>query len=131
VGMIRISILFFLLLFSCINKKQEPNFRLKLLDLIVKESNGFKIEFPDLYDSIAIDIGTGKLESSIIVKDLRLKGFNLLTCSRGNYPPLGPRIISFEMRKSNCNCIVNKIYYSTISENSFRISESIECIMKN
>ncbi|WP_264510566.1 hypothetical protein [Flavobacterium sp. N1719] len=118
----------FLLTISCSKEiKNRSDFEDNVINLILEKPNGKQIEFPEIYDSLAKRIPDQKDEKLLLVEKLKLRGFKIINSGRGNYPPLGPRIVIVTMKKDNCECEVSKIYYSTISENEFKMTESISC----
>jgi hypothetical protein len=116
-------------LFLSCNKSKElkPNFIDKTLDLIIENSNGESIEFPDLYTNLTNKIDDDKDEKLKLVEKLKLKGFKIVNWGRGNNPPTGPRIVSVSLRKEECECEVTKIYYFTVSESEYKMTEKIKC----
>lgn len=113
---------------SC-NKSKELklDFIDKTIDLVIENSNGESIEFPDLYTNLTNKIDDDKDEKLKLVEKLKLKGFKVVNWGRGNNPPIGPRIVSVTLRKEECECEVTKIYYSTISESEYKMTEKIKC----
>ena len=101
-----LTILVVVLFISC-SKKQDSNDA--LLDFIMEKQNGKYIEFPELYNQLANKIPDDKNEKLILVEKLKNKGFEVKSYGRGNYPPLGPRIISVKLKSKNCECEVDKI----------------------
>lgn len=101
----------------------------KIISLVVENANDKFIEFPDLYSELYPLIPDDENESLKIVDFLKFKGFETSNWGRGNYPPLGPRIISITLNKGNCECQVDKIYYNTNSEN-FLATERVKCKLK-
>lgn len=113
---------------SCSEKeKTNLDFEDKVIDLVIENSNGKPIEFTEIYDSLAKNFPEDKSEKLMLVEKLKLKGFKIINWGRGNYPPLGPRIIVVTLKKEDCECEVAKIYYSTISESEFIMTERINC----
>lgn len=83
------------------------------------------LEFFDLYpilDSIASD----KYENSILVDLLKTKGFKVINWGRGNWME-GPRILNFTLSNQQCECQVDKLYYSTEQERKYKVTERIKC----
>lgn len=83
------------------------------------------LEFIDLYptlDSIASD----KYESLILVDSLKTKGFQVIEWGRGNWME-GPRIVSFTMSDQQCECQVDKLYYSIDQKGKYKVTERIKC----
>jgi hypothetical protein len=120
-----VSFFIFICFLSCRN--QNDSFKAKLIDIIIQEKNGQVLEFPELYDSLANNTAFNRPEISFLVEDLKKRGFILIDSGYGNYPPIGPRIVSYDLKKGSCKCTVNKIYYSTRSVSQYRVSESIKC----
>lgn len=124
-------ILFLLILssfFSC--KSDHENFEYAILELVIQRSNGKAVQFNDLYSSyISHDslYSAHFIEKPKLVEILNKKGFKIVDNGRGNFPPLGPRIISYTLIRDNCQCEVSKIYYYTITKDLYSISESIDC----
>ena len=116
------------LIISC-TQKNEPKsgFEDKIIDLVIENANGKSIEFPEIYDSLTKNIPEDNVEKLILVEKLKSKGFKVINSGRGNYPPLGPRIVIFTLKKENCECEVAKIYYSTISDSVYNMTERISC----
>ena len=129
-----ISFFILLILISCVNREKKEKieklfdaFYEKTLDDIIEKSNGQSIEFRDLYQELADKIPDDKDEKLILVQKLKTRGFEVTNYERGNYPPLGPRIIIVNMKKKNCECEVSKKYYSTNSDSLYRMSETVNC----
>lgn len=83
------------------------------------------IEFIDLYpvlDSIAPE----KHEKLVIVDSLKMKGFDITNWGKGNWVG-GPRIVSFTMSNQQCECQIDKLYYSTEQEGKYRVTERLKC----
>jgi hypothetical protein len=99
----------------------------KILELIINSDSSDCIEFPSLYSKLSNKIPNDSNENLIIASYLKSIGFKVTEWGRGNYPPLGPRIVSLTLVKENCKCTVDKIYYSTISDTLFSVSERIKC----
>lgn len=120
-----------ILFFSCCGKpkKQQIDFNEKVVDFAIEISNDKFIELPNLYDSLSKEIvPKDEDENLILVQILKKKGFELKDWGRGNHP-LGPRIISLKLKKENCECEVQKIYYSTddLPREVYKTTESIRC----
>ncbi|WP_430817552.1 hypothetical protein [Carboxylicivirga sp. RSCT41] len=85
------------------------------------------IEFVDLYpmlDSIASD----KYESLVLVDSLKMKGFKVTNWGRGNWME-GPRIVSITMLNEQCECKIDKLYYSTDQVGKYKVTERIKVKM--
>lgn len=117
----------FLFLSCSKSKPLKSSFIDKTLDLVIENSNEESIEFPDLYADLTNKIPDDKDEKLKLVEKLKLRGFNVINWGRGNNPPIGPRIISVTLKKEECECEVTKIYYSTISESEYKMTEKIKC----
>ncbi len=120
--------------FACNNKndsthktiyKQDINE--KVLDLVIENCYNELIELPNIYDSIATVIPQDKVEKLILVEKLKSKGFRVTDWGHGNHPPLSPRIVSIKLNNGICECEVDKIYYKTISDSLYSMSERIKC----
>jgi hypothetical protein len=120
----KLFLLSVLTLCSC-SKKQDQ--KLTLLDVITENRDGTTVEFPYLYTELVNELPEDEDENLILVEKLKMKGFKVTNWSRGNNPPLGPRIVDVRLRNKNCECEVAKIYYYTISDSSFLRSERIRC----
>ena len=144
-----ISILTIIFLFGCNNKQGtfDNNDNIKTTDNSEKEQfdNGLdykkvnqtyldtlmiqicsteNIEIIDLYpilDTIASD----KMEKLILVDKLKTKGFKVKDWGRGNWQD-GPRIISFKMTDTHCECQIDKLYYSTENKDTLIVTTLIE-----
>jgi hypothetical protein len=95
------------------------------IDQIIMSCNSEEIEFKDLYvepTQILID----STEFSIIAEYLKSKGFVVTDFGRGNWP-LGPRIVSQKLVYKDCNCQVDKLYYSPNLDDRFKTTERIIC----
>jgi hypothetical protein len=99
-----------------------------IIELLIKEDSSDYIEFPELYPVLKNRIQSDENEILLIAEYLKSKGFKVSDWGRGNYPPLGPRIISITLIKGNCKCIVDKIYYSTTIDTLYTVSERIKCL---
>lgn len=83
------------------------------------------VELIDLYpvlDSISSD----KDERLLLVDSLKSRGFKVTKSARGNWME-GPRIVSFTMTSQQCECEVDKLYYSTSQVEKYRVTERIKC----
>ena len=125
----KIQLLIALVLFFSCTEKQKSNsdFYDKVLSVVIENSNGKPVEFPELYDTLADTIAGDKYEKLKLVEKLKTKGFKITDWGRGNYPPLSSRIIIVTMQKEDCKCEVAKIYYSTISGFKYSMTERISC----
>lgn len=99
-----------------------------VVDFAITNKNGQAIELPQLYDSLVTTLPADSLEKSILAEALAKKGFEKVDWGRGNYPPLGPRMVLWTLQKGHCRCEVGKIYYSTIADNLFEVRERIHCM---
>ncbi|HEY0654914.1 MAG TPA: hypothetical protein VGD65_17370 [Chryseosolibacter sp.] len=113
----------------------DKDFIDKLLDLAIqttseKYSPDEYVQLTNLYDSLAHAIPEDKDEKIILVERLKQRGFNMIEYGRGNFPPLGPRIVIVDLRKGDCSCSVSKIYYATVHDNTWQMAEGIHCKRK-
>lgn len=124
-------LIFSIILFSCDEKlkDQSTDFNEKIVDFTIKNSNDKFIELPNLYDSLSKQImQKDEDEKLILVQILKKKGFEIINWGRGNHP-LGPRIITLTLKKDNCECEVDKIYYSAdnLPDSIYVTTERIKC----
>jgi hypothetical protein len=123
----------FLISISCSQRQSsDKDFIDKLLDLATatssEEYRGEEyVQLTNLYDKLAHDIPEDKDEKLILVERLKQRGFEVTHRGRGNFPPLGPRIVIVELKKENCVCEVNKIYYATVADTLYQQAEGINC----
>ena len=120
-----ISILFF----SCHEKPNTipQNFNEKVVDFVIENANNKFIELPNLYDSLSKKIVTKEEnEKLILVQILKKKGFKVTNWGRGNHP-LGPRIVVLNLKKDNCECEVQKIFYANETDEIYATTERIKC----
>ncbi len=123
-----IAFIVFLFLISCSEKqKTNRNFTDQIIDVTIETSSGESIEFPQLYDSLTYKIADDNDEKVKLVEKLKAKGFKVTNSGRGNFPPLGPRIVCVTLKKSDCECEVAKIYYSTTNDSLYQMAERIKC----
>jgi hypothetical protein len=128
-----LAIMLLVILTSCSPQHSlEKDFIDQLLDLSTGTSSeeylgGEYIQLTNLYDTLAHNIPEDKDEKLVLVERLKKRGFEITNWGRGNFPPLGPRIVIVELKKENCICEVSKIYYSTIEETAYQIAEGINC----
>ncbi|GEP52774.1 hypothetical protein FNO01nite_34460 [Flavobacterium noncentrifugens] len=109
--------------------KNEPKkFDEKIVDFIIENSSNKYLELENLYDSLPHKILNDVNEKLILVQILKTKGFTVINWGRGNHP-LGPRIVSITLKNAECECEVDKIYYSTdaLPEEIYKITERIKC----
>lgn len=107
-------------------KGEKENFVNKSLQFIIENKDNQYIEFPFIHQNISEGI---PMKSHLILDSLlKKKGFHELSSGRGNYPPRGPRILSKVLKKVDCYCEVNLIYYSTVFENKYEMAERIKCM---
>jgi coenzyme F420-reducing hydrogenase gamma subunit len=112
---------------SCSEKKErKSDFEDQVLDLVIENSNGKPVEFPELYDKLVVTIPVDDKEKLKFVEKLKAKDFKVINWGRGNHI-LGPRIIIITLKKEDCECEVAKIYYSTVSETVYNITERVSC----
>ena len=122
-------------LFSCketVETESESNddYNERLIDFIISNRNGTYLELNDLYNSTTNTINNEDDENLKLVEILKSKGFKIVEFGRGNYPPLGPRIVSFYLEKDRCKCQVDKIYYYTTITETYSNTERIKCFWK-
>lgn len=84
------------------------------------------MEFTDLYPRIH-SISDDTHESLQLVQTLKKSGFEIKDWGRGNFQS-GPRIVSFTMQKDSCKIRVDKLYYSTDTVGTFRVTERIKLV---
>ncbi|MFT3796512.1 hypothetical protein [Flavobacterium sp.] len=125
--LIFISVFFF----SCNEKtkKQSTEFNEKVVDFAIENSNDKFIELEDLYDLKSKEIvSKDEDEKLILVQILKKKGFTITNWGRGNHP-LGPRIVVLNLKKDNCECEVQKTYYSSdaFPGEIYKTTEKIKC----
>ena len=113
-----------------LNTPDLPNTVDQLLGRIIQNADGTAVEFPDLYNGPVSSIPDDKDEKLILVGKLKEKGFEVTDWGRGNNPPLGPRIIHITLKKADCECEVNKYYYSTTVDTVYTVRESVVCKRK-
>jgi hypothetical protein len=123
---------FILILAACSPNTKEKSvvsqtFEEQTVNFITETKSNETIELPNLYDSLTTQIVEDSLERLKLAEILKRKGFKEINWGRGNYPPLGFRIISLTLKKDSCFCLVNKIYYATITKDVFQMSEQIRC----
>jgi len=111
------------------NKSTSANkdFIQNIIDFAIEHKDNKTIELPFLYDSLVSHIPEDSSEKLLLAEALKKKGFKVIAGGHGNYPPRGPRVISLILRKNNCVCEINKIYYSTVSDTLFEVAERIKC----
>jgi hypothetical protein len=89
--------------------------------------SGELVEFPGLYDTLSHYIPEDNEEKLILVEKLKERGFELMDYGRGNFPPLGARIVIVDLIKGDCHCSVRKVYYATVAEDAWQMAEAISC----
>jgi hypothetical protein len=124
-------LIFSVILFSCNDKPKNEsiNFNEKIVNFAIKNSNDKFIELPNLNDSLSKQIVLKEEDEKLILfQILKMKGFKIINWGRGNHP-LGPRFIALTLKKDNCECEVDKIYYSTDSfpDSIYSTTERIKC----
>ncbi len=107
--------------------QENKNFIDKTIDFLISEKSNQNIEFFDLYDNLQTEILEDDKEKLILVEKLKNRGFVIEDYGRGNYPPVGARIVIVKMRRKECKCEIAKIYYYTTIDNFFEIRERIKC----
>jgi hypothetical protein len=125
-----IPLLFLCLVFSCGQKQQvekPTDFSDKVIEFVIENKSDQAIEIDGLYDSTIDDIPEDKDEKLLLAEKLKTKGFKVKTSGRGNYPPIGERIVTLTLQKGDCECEVSKIYYHTIFESTYIRKERIHC----
>jgi hypothetical protein len=124
-------LIFSVFLFSCNNKPKNKtiDFKEKIVDFAIQNSNDQYIELPNLYDSISKQlVPKDEDEKLLLAQILKKKGFKITNWGRGNHP-LGPRFIALTLKKDSCECEIDKIYYSTdnVPDSIYTITEKIKC----
>jgi len=115
-------------LFCCCHEPEsDKDFVDDVIDLIIQSSTGEAVQFPYLYSQLAHTISDDKEEHIILVEKLKHRGFMVTNWGRGNFPPLGPRIIHVELKKENCICSITKAYYATTTDALYQMVEGISC----
>ena len=109
------------------NRAQNPQFLEKVLDFAIEVRGGNLLQIPHLYTKLATTIPFDGDESLLMAEALKRRGFKVVHWGRGNYPPLGVRIVSLTLNKGDCNCRVDKIYYKTDFAFTYEMSERISC----
>jgi hypothetical protein len=123
----------FPLLAGCGSQHQRgQDFIERILDLTTttvstKYEPGEYVQFTNLYDTLVHSIPEDKDEKLILVERLKKRGFKITNSGRGNFPPLGPRIVMVELTDGSCVCEVSKIYYSTTTDTLYQMAEGINC----
>lgn len=126
-------LILFLISVACSRQQtSDKDFVDKLLDIATATSSNEYlgeeyVQLTNLYDRLAVDIPEDKDEKLILVERLKQRGFEVTDWGRGNFPPLGPRIVIVEVKKGNCVCEVSKIYYSTVTDTLYQRAEGINC----
>jgi hypothetical protein len=125
-------ILISVIIFSCNDRtkkvlKSQDNSVENIVNYVTSTKDNLMIELPNLYDSLTNHIIEDSTERLILVEALKKRDFKVIDWGRGNYPPLGPRIVSIKMKKGDCFCQIDKIYYKTISDSLFQMTERIRC----
>ena len=123
-------LLVFLLLISCTETKEHDSradFNEKILDFVVENSEDIYVELPEIYNATSNNIPNDKDEKIFLAQKLKDKGFKVTGWGRGNYPPSGPRIIMLTLKKGNCECEVDKVYYATLFDSEYVMTERIKC----
>lgn len=128
----KISILFVLLAMNCFSQSKKTNvakdFTDKTVDFVIENSDDKFIELPDLYNQIRTEIGTDDKEKLILAEKLKQRGFTQTDWRGGNnngFP--SPRIIQVSLKKADCECQIEKVYYITINEGEYTMTERIKC----
>jgi len=98
-----------------------------IVDYVTSTKDNLIIELPTLYDSLTNHVTEDSTERLILVEALKKRDFRVINWGRGNFPPLGSRIVSITMKKGNCFCQIDKIYYKTISDSLLLMTERIRC----
>jgi hypothetical protein len=114
----------------------DKDFIDKLLDLTTETSSdeysgAEYVQLTNLYDTLAHTIPEDKDEVLLLAERLKKRGFEVTNRGRGNFPPLGPRIVIVELKKGNCLCEVSKIYFATVDDNAYQMAEGISCKRTN
>lgn len=82
-------------------------------------------EVIDLYP-ILDSIPNDEHENLVLVDSMKRKGFRITNSSQGNWIE-GPRIVSFALSNSQCDCQIDKLYHSTEMSKAYRVTERIKC----
>lgn len=118
------------LAFSCSNHQEAKTsnaFADKLIDFMIENKENQSVEMDNLYPATIDSIPEDQDEKLVLAEKLKAKGFKVIQAGRGNYPPLGARIVSLTLQKDDCECEVSKIYYLTTFESTYIRKERINC----
>lgn len=98
-----------------------------IVNYVTSARDNLMVELPELYDSLTTHISDDTTERIILVEALKKRDFRIIEWGRGNYTPLAPRIVSVKMKKGDCFCQIDKIYYKSISDSLYQMTERIRC----
>lgn len=124
------SVILLSLLFSCSRpqeSKTNKEFTDKLLNFIIENKDNQSVELDGLYDTTIDHIPEDKDEKLVLAEKLKARGFIVTDSGRGNFPPIGARIVNLTLKKDLCECEVSKIYYLTTFESTYVMKEKISC----
>lgn len=126
-----LALVLLFILSACAHRPQKSkgDFAEKLVDFVVANADTVEdklIELPHLYNSLVSEIPQGSNEKIVLAELLESKGFEVVTWGRGNFP-YGARMISLTLKKGDCECRVDKMYYDTVDSGYYAIRERIQC----
>jgi hypothetical protein len=127
----KIALIFLMIFSNFISSAQQSenkeDFTEKILNFVISNMDDESVELENLYDGTTERIFDDNNEKLVLVEKLKKRGFKQVNFERGNFPPLGARIVNITLKKDDCECEVSKIYYFTTSDNVFITKEKIRC----
>jgi hypothetical protein len=106
---------------------EANDFVSEVVDLAIRLKNDQPLELSTLSDSLVSELPVDSVETLILAEELKRKGFTVVDWGRGNFLPNGVRIVTLRLVKDDCQCTINKMYYSTVEDNMYQIREAISC----
>ncbi len=114
--------------FSC-NQNHSSNsslFEERIVNEAIELRNGRIIELRDIYPALTDSIPEASNDTAILAAILKKKGFKTVNSGWGNFLH-GPGMITFSLKKDDCECEVGKYYYRQTEAGLFLVTESIYC----
>lgn len=87
-----------------------------------------ELEFVDLYTPINV-VAENKTDKLQLVDSLKARGFHVTNWGSGPWEN-GPKMTTYYLTNGNCNCQVDKRYYTT-TEDTYKVTERIKCTKIN
>jgi hypothetical protein len=123
-----------LLLSGCakeVKVNDDIDFTDRVITFAVDHPEDTFVEMPGLYETHATHIPQAADEQFILAEKLEARGFKVVDTGSVNNQLSGRRMATLTLVKDNCECEVDKVYYSTLNVSQYVRTERIKCRRMN